>query len=309
MAGSPAFAAPPPPKLAMQIGAFLPESWDKARGEEMRNGMLLAIKTWPGQPAPTLVVKDDACDPKKAAAAAQELADAKVDVVVGGFCALGVAPRILAEAGLPFVSANAVRFAPAADSAVQFASVPQSMPGSIGFKLRSDLGLKVSFNSSCWVDFEQHLADGFDAALCPTLHVDKARWAEIAPTYAAAYRKPFTTAAARGYAAMQVALAAIKQMRAGSKPANAFKDAREVDTMLGKVRFREEAPPPGDAMQLILSPKLPRLAPRDAAALDDLMKSKGCGCTKGSDCPQDKAWSSMPFVLASCAPGSGSGKR
>jgi hypothetical protein len=43
------------PKPATQIGAVIPESWpDKARGEEIRNGMLLALKTWPGQPAPTL---------------------------------------------------------------------------------------------------------------------------------------------------------------------------------------------------------------------------------------------------------------
>jgi len=98
------------PKAGTQIGAIIPETWpDKAHGEEMRNGMMLALKTWPGQPAPTLVVKDSACDPKHAAAAAQAFVDAKVDVVIGGFCVLGTMPRVLIGAGIPFISGNAER--------------------------------------------------------------------------------------------------------------------------------------------------------------------------------------------------------
>src|SRR5688572_21795322 len=86
-AASLALAAPP---KAMQIGVIVPQSWpDKARGDDIRDGMLLALKTWPGQTAPTLVVKDSACDARKAAAAVQGLLEAKVDLVVGGFCVLG----------------------------------------------------------------------------------------------------------------------------------------------------------------------------------------------------------------------------
>jgi ABC-type branched-subunit amino acid transport system substrate-binding protein len=286
------------PKAGMQIGAILPTSApDAAHGEEIRNGMLLALKTWPGQSPPTLIVKDSACEPKKAAAAAQEFIDAKVDVVVAGFCVLGTVPKMMGEAVLPFVSANAVRFAPSPDTAVQFGSVPQSLPASVGFKLRSETGLKVTAHSSCWIDYDQRVAAGFDAALCPTLHVDNARWDEIAPTYAAAYRKPFTTAAARGYAAMQVALAAIKQIRAGSRPANVMKDAKDVSTVLGKVRWRDDGAVPDDAMQLILATRLPRLSARESGTLDDIMKSKGCGCAKGTACAQDKTWSALPFVV------------
>src|SRR5205085_4262159 len=97
-AASLALAVPPKvvPPAAMQIGAVVPQSWpDRAQGEDIRDGMLLALKTWPGQPAPTLTLKDSACDPRKAAAAAQELIDAKADVVVGGFCVLGTMPRAL----------------------------------------------------------------------------------------------------------------------------------------------------------------------------------------------------------------------
>ena len=282
-----------------QIGAIVPESApDRTQGEEIRNGMLLALKTWPGQPAPTLVVKDSACDPKQATAAAQSFVDARVDVVVGGFCALGGMPTVLADAAMPFVSANAVRFAPAADTAVQFGAVPQQMPATVGFKLRSETGLKVTANSRCWIDFEQRVADGFDAALCPTLHIDTARWNDIAPTYTAAYRKPFTTAAARGYAAMEVALAAIRQIRAGSKPATELKDAKEVRTVLGTLRMRDDGVTPNDAMQLIFAARLPRLSARESAALDDLMKSKGCGCAKGAACAADKTWGALPFVVA-----------
>jgi hypothetical protein len=180
---------------------------------------------------------------------------------------------------------------------VQFGSVPQQLPATVGFKLRAETGLKVTANSRCWIDYDARVADGFDAALCPTLHVDNTRWNEIAPTYAAAYRKPFTTAAARGYAAMEVALAAIKQMRAGSKPANALKDAKEVRTVLGTVRLRDDGTP-DDAMQLILATRLPRLSARESAVLDALVKTRGCGCAKAGSCAADKAWSGMPFVVA-----------
>ena len=294
----PAAVCAAPPKMATQIGVVMPESApDKTRGEEIRNGMLLALKTWPGQPAPTLVVKDSACEAKQAAAAAQALVDAKVDVVVGGFCVVGPVPRILGDAGVPFISANAVRFAPAPEASIQFGAVPASLIASVGLKLRSETGLKVNSTSGCWIDYEQRVPDGFDAALCPTPHVDNARWEEVAPTYAAAYRKPFTTAAAQGYAAMQVALAAIRQLRAGSKPAAALKDTNEVATVLGTVRYRDDAAMPADAMQLIVSARLPRLSAREAVALDELMKSKGCACTKSGDCPQSAAWSTMPFVV------------
>jgi ABC-type branched-subunit amino acid transport system substrate-binding protein len=280
---------------AVQIGAIIPESWpDKVQGEDIRNGMQLALKTWPGQPAPTLVVKDSACNPKQAGAVAQAFVESKVDVAVGGFCALGTMPRLFADAVIPFVSANAVRYAPAADTSVQFGTVPQSMPATVGFKLRSEIGLRVTPNSACWMDFEPRLADGFDAALCPTLHVDQARWNEIAPTYQAAYRKPFTVAAARGYAAMEVALAAVRQLRSGSKPATALKDAKEVHTVLGLVRWGDGATTPDDAMQLMLAPRLPRLAGREAAAMDEMMKAKGCGAkTPGAD----KNWGALPFVV------------
>jgi ABC-type branched-subunit amino acid transport system substrate-binding protein len=278
----------------VQIGAIIPESWpDRTQGEDIRNGMLLALRTSPGQPAPTLVVKDSACNPKQAAAAAQAFVEARVDVAVGGFCALGTMPRQFAEAVIPFVSANAVRYAPAADTAVQFGTVPQSMPVTVGFRLRSEIGLRVMPNGACWMDIEPRLADGYDAALCPTLHIDRARWNEIAPTYQAAYRKPFTVAAARGYAAMEVALAAVRQLRSGSRPGTALKDAKEVHTVLGPVRWGSDTTP-DDAMQLLLAPHLPRLAGREAAAMDQMMKARGCGAKLPS---ADRTWGSLPFVV------------
>ena len=291
------------PKAGTQIGAIIPETWpDKAHGEEMRNGMMLALKTWPGQPAPTLVVKDSACDPKHAAAAAQAFVDAKVDVVIGGFCVLGTMPRVLIGAGIPFISGNAERMVLPPEAAIQFGSVPVNMADSIAARLRAETGLRVTATSACWIDYGQKLPDKYHAALCPTLHVDTARWDEIAPTYTAAYRQPFTIAAARGYAAMQVALATIKQIRAGSKPGNALKDAKEINTVLGRVRYREDATVPEDAMQLIFTSQLPRLSPREATALNDVMKSKGCGCAKSGECPQASPWSTMPFVVQ-CASG------
>jgi hypothetical protein len=279
------------------VGAIVPESWpDRGRGEEIRNGMLLALKTWPGGPAPALIVKDSACKPQKAQTAVQALLDAKVDVVIGGFCVVGNVPRVLQAAGVPFVSANAERFAMASDGTAQLGSVPANLADGIASKLRTETGLRVTAGSACWIDFEPRIPDGYDAMLCPTLHVDGARWDEIAPAYSAAYRKPFTIAAARGYAAMQVALAAIKQIRAGSKPAIALRDVKEVDTVLGKVRLKEDRPVPDDAMLLSFAGRLPRLSPRESTALDQVLKTKGCGCIAGSNCPQGKPWSTLPFI-------------
>jgi hypothetical protein len=293
--GSVAVAATPKP--ATQIGAVIPESWpDKSRGEEIRNGMLLALKTWPGGPAPTLVIKDSACKPQNAQSAVQALVDAKVDVVIGGFCVVGSVPKILQAANVPFVSANAERFASVSDGTVQLGSVPVNLADGIASKLRTETGLRVTAGSSCWIDYEARVPNGYDAVLCPTLHVDGARWDEIAPAYSAAYRKPFSTSAARGYAAMQVALAAIKQIRAGAKPGNALRDAKEVDTVLGKVRLRDDRPAPEDSMLLSFASRLPRLSAKESSALDEVLKTKGCGCTKGSNCPQGKVWSTMPFV-------------
>jgi hypothetical protein len=246
-------------------------------------------------------VQDSACDARKAATAVQSLLDAKADVVVGGFCVLGTMPRMLRDAGVPFISANAERFGPGTDTAMQLGVVPVGLADSIALKLRADTGLRLTAGSACWIDYDNKVPDKYDGALCPTLHIDNARWDEIAPTYTAAYRKPFTPAAARGYAAMQLALAAIKQLRAGSKPATALKDMKEVSTVLGKVHHGADAPP-DDAMQLVLSAKLPRLSAREAAALDDVMKSKGCGCARTGVCPQSSSWGAMPFVVQ-CAPG------
>ena len=55
-------------------------------------------------------------------------------------------------------------------------------------------------------------------------------------------------------------------------------------------------------MQLILSAHMPRLPAREAAVLDEVMKSKGCGCAKTGECPQSKTWSSMPFVVQCAKP-------
>ena len=277
-------------KPGTQIGAIVPASWpDAAKGEEIRNGMELALKTWPGQPAPTLVVKDSACDPKKAATAAQALLDAKVDIVLGGWCVVGSAPAMLRGASVPYVSSNAERFA-AADNIIQFATVPAQTADGIAAKLRSQTGLRVTGGSRCWIDYEERVPEKYDAALCPTLAIDQARWSDIAPTYQAAYRKPFTVSAARGYAAMQVALAYVKQVRAGAKPAAALKDAQGVDTILGRIPARD-ATTPENAMRLIFAARLPKLSAREAAALDTVVKAKACGVKDGT-------WSTMPFVLA-----------
>jgi ABC-type branched-subunit amino acid transport system substrate-binding protein len=108
----------------LTIGAIVPQSWPSATdGEEIVLGMQLAIKTWPGQPAPTLVVKNSACDPAKAEAAARELVAAKVDLVLGSWCAIGIAPRVVSEAGLPFVSANSERLPKAPEGVLQLGRI------------------------------------------------------------------------------------------------------------------------------------------------------------------------------------------
>jgi len=279
-----------------QVGAIIPESWpDKARGEDIRDGMQLALKTWPGQ-TPALVVRDSACDAKKAAAAAKELVAAKVDAVVGGFCVLGTVPKQVRDAGIPFVSANAERFTMNAEGIIQLGDVPLNLADTIAAKLRSETGLRVTSSTACWIDFEAKMPEGYDAVLCPMLRVNGARWDDIAPAFSAAYRKPFSVAAARGYAAMQVALASIKQPKPGVKMVKA--DQKEVDTVLGKVHVGEERATPEDAMLLSFAPKLPRMSPAQKAKLDEVLRSKACGCAQSGACGAPTAWSPMPFVIA-----------
>lgn len=279
----------------IHIGAIVPESWPSAaQGHEIRNGMMLALKTWPGYPVPTLVIKDSACDPKRAAAAAQAMVEAKVDVVLGGWCVIGSVPPMLKGAGIPFVSSNAERYTP--DGSVQFARLGANVAEGIASRLRTEAGLRVTANSICWIDFEPRVSEKYDAALCPTLSIDKARWQDIAPTYQAAFQAPFTVSAARGYAAMQVALAYVTRLRAGAKPAAAWSEAQAVNTVLGRIPARDAATP-DDAMQLVFRGKLPKLAPREAGVLDQVVKAKGCGCKAGAACATSNAWSSQPFVI------------
>ena len=282
-----------------QIGVILPQTWpDKTRGDDMRDGMLLALKTLPGLPA-VLVVKDSACDGKKAVAAAKELIDAKVDVIVGGFCVLGMVPKQVREAGIPFVSANPERFTTSSDGMLQLGDVPLNLAETIAAKLRSETGLRVTASSACWIDFDAKMPAGYDAVLCPTLHVSGATWDEIAPAFSAAYRKPFSMAAARGYAAMQAAMASLKpSSRPGVKQVKAQAVEKDIDTMLGKVRFREERAAPEDAMLLTFAPKLPRMTPAQKAKLDEVMKARSCGCTQAGTCGPANAWTAMPFVIA-----------
>ena len=293
--GLPATAAPP--KTEIRIGAIVPESYPSAaQGQEIRNGMTLALKIWPGYPVPTLDVKDSACNPNRSLAAAQALVESKVDVVLGGWCEVGSVPAFLKGAGVPFVSSNAERYA-SADGSAQFGRIGANVADGIAARLRTETGLRVTANSVCWLDFEPRVSEKYDAALCPSLPIDRARWDEVAPTYTAAFQKPFTISAARGYAAMQVALAYITRLRTGAKPAAAWSDAQNVSTVLGHLPARDAAMPE-DAMQLVLGAKLPKLPAREAGALDQMVKAKTCGCKAGTACAANGAWSALPFVVA-----------
>jgi hypothetical protein len=205
---------------ALTIGAIVPQSWpSKDEGEEIVLGMQLAIKTWPGQQAPTLVIKDNACDPAKGEAVARELVAAKVDLVLGSWCDIGAAPKIVAEAGVPFVSANAERLPRPPEGVLQLGRIELYVAERLAATLRAETGLRVAGRTSCWMDFEPVLREQYDAVLCPVLGFDKARWEQAESTFTAAYRRPFTQSVARGYAAMEAALAQLRRMRGGNKTA------------------------------------------------------------------------------------------
>jgi ABC-type branched-subunit amino acid transport system substrate-binding protein len=302
MASSVPVQAAPPKSDAIRIGAIVPESWPSAvQGQEIRNGMMLVLKTWPGYPAPVLEVKDSACDVRKAMPAAQALLDAKVDIVLGGWCEIGHLPAFFKAAGVPFVSMNAERYANA-DAAAQFGRVPANQAEAIAVKLRAETGLRVTANSVCWIDMEPRVSDKYDAALCPSLGQDRVMWADAAATYSAAFQKNFTPSAARGYAAMQVALAYVSKLRAGAKPEKAWAEAQGITTVLGRLPARDAAMPE-DAMQLVLHAKQPKLPAREASNFDALVKTKGCGC-RGKACPAN-GWTEMPFVVVSPQPVAG----
>jgi hypothetical protein len=282
---------------ALTVGAIVPQSWPSpAQGEEIVLGMQLAIKTWPGQPAPTLIIRNSACDARRAEDAARELVAAKVDLVVGSWCVIGQVPRLMADAGIPYVSAHAERLAKPPEGVLQLGRIELYAAGRIAESLRAETGLRVSARTSCWMDFEPVLREQYDALLCPVLGVDKPRWQQAEGTYTAAYRKPFTTSAARGYAAMEAALAQLRRLRSGVKAGG-----EPIATILGRLPAND-APPPPDALQLVVSPRLPRLAPREQSAVTQLLQTKGCGCAPGAACGKAGHWAEQPFVVRSSDP-------
>ncbi len=275
----------------LTIGAIVPQSWPSAaEGEEIVLGMQLAIKTWPGQQAPTLVVKDSACDLKKVEAAARDLVAAKVDLVLGSWCAIGIAPQVVAEAGLPFVSANAERLPKAPVGVLQLGRLELYIVDKLAADLRAATGLRVGGRTSCWMNFEPVMREKYDAMLCPVLGFDKKRWEQAEATFTAAHRRPFTASVARGYAAMEAGLAQLRRLRGGKSASN-----DPIATIFGPLP-PSDAPPPPDAMQLVLSPKLPRLSPKDQAAVNQLLQTKACTCLLDNSCAKGP-WAEQPFVV------------
>ncbi|HEX5685264.1 MAG TPA: hypothetical protein VFY73_14670 [Ideonella sp.] len=281
----------------LTIGAIVPQSWPStAEGEELVLGMQLAIKTWPGQPAPTLVIKDSACDPRKAENAARELVAAKVDLVLGSWCAIGIAPRVVAEAGLPFVSANAERLPKAPDGVLQLGRIELYIVEKLAADLRAATGLRVGGRTSCWMNFEPVLREQYDAVLCPVLGFDKKRWEQAEATFTAAHRRPFTASVARGYAAMEAGLAQLRRIRGGKSASN-----DPIMTIFGPLP-PTDVPAQADAMQLVLSPKLPKLSPRDQAAVTQLLQTKACTCLADNSCSKPGPWADQPFVVRGNVP-------
>jgi len=285
----------PPAQAAggLTIGAIVPQTWPHPhQGEEIVLGMQLAIKTWPGNQVPTLIVKDSACDPRKAEAAARELLAAKVDMVLGSWCTIGTAPKVVADAGVPYVSAHAERLARPPEGVLQFGRIEVYAAERIAQRLRSETGLRISARTSCWMDFEPVLFDQYDGVLCPVLGRDKARWEQAEATFTAALRKPFTLSAARGYAAMEAALAQLRRLRSGNGKGN----GEGLATILGPVP-PSASPAAPDALQLVFAQRLPKLAAREQAALSQLLQAKSCACAAGASCPQGGPWAGDPFVV------------
>jgi hypothetical protein len=276
---------------ALTIGAIVPQSWPSAaQAEDIVLGMQLAIKTWPGQGAPKLVVKDSACDPRKADAAARELLAAKVDLVLGSWCAIGQAPRLVTEAGVPYVSAHAERLPKPPDNLLQLGRIEVYAAERVAAALRAETGLRVSARTSCWMDFEPVLREQYDAILCPALGYDKTRWEQAEATFTAAHRRPFTQSVARGYAAMEAGLTQLRRMRSGSS-----RPPEPIVTVLGRVPA-PDAPAAPDAMQLVLSPRLPKLSPREQAAVNQLLQTKAC-CAPAAPCHKPGPWADQPFEV------------
>ena len=284
---APAQAAP-----GLTLGAIVPQSWPHPNeGEEIVLGMQLAIKTWPGQPAPTLIVKDSACDPRKADAAARELLAAKVDLVLGSWCTIGTAPKVVTDAGVPYVSGNAERLAKPPEGMLQLGRLEVYAAEQIATKLRSETGLRISARTSCWMDFEPIVFSQYDGVLCPALGYDKARWEQAEATFTAALRKPFTLSAARGYAAMEVALAQLRRLRSGAKGSG-----EPIVTIFGPLPAAD-APAPADALQLVFAERLPKLAAREQGALSQLLQTKSCACSQEAACPKSGPWADQPFIV------------
>lgn len=280
------------PAGAATIGVLLPASWpSRLQAEELQNGMTLALKTWPGDATPTLLIKDSACDPAKAAALTKELVAAKVDVVVGNWCEISSGAELLRQAGIAFISANAERVK-GQELQLQLGRLDLYLADRLADQLRKDTGLRISARTGCWMSYEVTLSERYDAVLCPVLAVDPQRWQLAEGTYTAAFRSPFTLAAARGYAAMEVALAYLRRLKSGSRPAAALRETRSISTLLGPLPDGETAAP-AQSLQLVFGPQLPVLQPKQLPVLEQLIRAKGCAARPAAADP----WADQPFVV------------
>jgi hypothetical protein len=50
-------------------------------------------------------------------------------------------------------------------------------------------------------------------------------------------------------------------------------------------------------MQLVLSPRLPKLSTRDQAAVNQLLQTKACTCLQDNSCAKPGPWADQPFVV------------
>jgi hypothetical protein len=146
------------------------------------------------------------------------------------------------------------------------------------------------------MNFEPVLREQYDAVLCPVLGFDKKRWEQAEATFTAGYRRPFTASVARGYAAMEAGLAQLRRVRSGKSASN-----DPIMTIFGPLPPTDVTAQP-DAMQLVLSSKLPKLSARDQAAVSQLLQTKACTCLESNACNKPGPWAEQPFVVRGNVP-------
>jgi ABC-type branched-subunit amino acid transport system substrate-binding protein len=270
----------------VKVGVILPMSGPFAHvGTDQHRGMQLALSS---SDRIQLIARDDLCYPNAAMSHAAELNEReKVSLLLGAPCAgsSAMVATYAGQIGVPFVATGALPARQQSRTAF-YLGVSRAHVAELATELSSQSGVKVSGASSCLWTYRSSVPDGFVAAICPSLGIQRAQWENLRNLSRQKFAAEPTSATAIGFASMQIVLASLPQQADHREHLVDALKTRTFDTILGQVRLGADR-----GLESILRV----LAGSSSTAVDkrrlaDQTTQDSCDkCKKSGECPQGRA--------------------